>query len=153
MIKLESNIREVVAKLNRIPDTLVRVGTRTLGSATAEIVRIMRRPGLPVRYPIQWDTEKQRRAFFATGGFGNGIPYERTGATQQAWENTAITNGYLVSNVGHKAVFIHGTASGIGKGQSRIHAGRWRLFRPVVDAVVARLPENILQALRIEIVK
>ena len=151
MIKLESNIREVVAKLNRIPGTLVRVGTRTLGGAVGEIVRIMRRPGLPVRYPIQWDSERQRRAFFATGGFGNGIPYERTGATEQAWENTAIANGYLVSNVGHKAVFVYGSASGIG--QSRIHAGRWRIFRPVVNAIVARLPEKVIQALKIEIVK
>lgn len=160
MIKLETNIKEVVAKLNRIPATLVRVGTRTLGGATAEIVRIMQRPGLPVRYPIQWDSPAQQKAYFATGGFGHGIPYGRTGATEQAWENTAIANGYLVSNIGHKAVFMYGTASGVGKGskatrsgQSHIHAGRWRVFRPVVDAVVARLPEKILQALRIEIGK
>lgn len=33
-------------------------------------------PG-PVRYPIQWTSEKQRRAYFATDGFGKGIPYKR----------------------------------------------------------------------------
>jgi hypothetical protein len=151
MIKLETNIKEVVAKLNRFPPMIFMATKRTLAGAANEVAQIMRRPGLPVRYPIQWDSEKQRRAYFATGGFGNGIPYERTGATEQAWENTAIANGYLVSNVGHKAVFVYGSASGIG--QSRIHAGRWRLFRPVVDAVVARLPEKILQALKIEIGK
>jgi len=30
-----------------------------------------------VRYPIQWTSEKQRRAYFATDGFGKGIPYKR----------------------------------------------------------------------------
>lgn len=33
-------------------------------------------PG-PVRYPIEWTSEKQRRAYFATNGFGKGIPYKR----------------------------------------------------------------------------
>lgn len=28
--------------------------------------------------PYQWQTEKQRRAYFATDGFGTGIPYTRT---------------------------------------------------------------------------
>lgn len=33
----------------------------------------------PVFRPIQWKSEKQRRAFFATDGFGGGIPTRRTG--------------------------------------------------------------------------
>jgi hypothetical protein len=35
-------------------------------------------PG-PVKYPIRWTSERQRRAFFATNGFGRGIPTKRTG--------------------------------------------------------------------------
>jgi len=35
-------------------------------------------PG-PVKYPIRWTSERQRRAFFATRGFGRGIPTKRTG--------------------------------------------------------------------------
>lgn len=35
-------------------------------------------PGRP-HYPIRWKTERQRRAFFATNGFGQGIPTRRTG--------------------------------------------------------------------------
>jgi len=38
-----------------------------------------------VRYPIQWASEKQRRAFFATNGFGGGIPYQRTRTLQKSW--------------------------------------------------------------------
>jgi len=33
----------------------------------------------PVKYPIEWTSEKQRKAFFATDGFGGGIPYKRKG--------------------------------------------------------------------------
>jgi hypothetical protein len=38
-----------------------------------------------VRYPIQWASDKQRRAFFATNGFGGGIPYRRTRNLQKSW--------------------------------------------------------------------
>lgn len=38
-----------------------------------------------VKYPIGWTTEKQKRAFFATNGFGRGIPTRRTGKVQQGW--------------------------------------------------------------------
>jgi hypothetical protein len=33
----------------------------------------------------RWKSEKQRRAFFATDGFGKGIPYERTHELRDGW--------------------------------------------------------------------
>ncbi len=36
-------------------------------------------------YPIHWDSEKQRKAFFGTFGFGRGIPTERSGFLQDSW--------------------------------------------------------------------
>ena len=41
-------------------------------------------PATP-HYPIIWQTPKQRRAFFATNGFGRGIPTQRSGKLQEAW--------------------------------------------------------------------
>jgi len=41
-------------------------------------------PG-PVKYKIKWETEKQRQAFFASDGFGNGIPYKRTRQLEDSW--------------------------------------------------------------------
>lgn len=41
-------------------------------------------PG-PVKYPIQWTSEKQRKAFFATNGFGQGIPTIRSNKIVNAW--------------------------------------------------------------------
>lgn len=37
-----------------------------------------------------WQTERQRRAFFATDGFGHGIPYRRTGGLARAWKVTTV---------------------------------------------------------------
>lgn len=41
-------------------------------------------PG-PVKYPIDWQTDKQRKAFFATDGFGSGIPTKRSNALITSW--------------------------------------------------------------------
>jgi hypothetical protein len=35
---------------------------------------------------LRWKSDRQRRAFFATNGFGGGIPYRRTGALQKAYD-------------------------------------------------------------------
>jgi len=160
MFKLQSNIKQVTAKLLKIPSVLENVALGKFRSATAEIVRIMQQPGKPSTRPVDWDSPEQRVAFYASGGFDQGIPYRRSGGTEQAWQHGAISNGFMVSNEGHKAVFLYGTASGVGTGskvtstgQSHIHVGRWPLFRPVVDAIVAKLPDSIRQALRIEIGK
>lgn len=42
-------------------------------------------PAPPVQYPIQWTSDKQRKAFFATDGFGGGIPTVRTGKLEDSW--------------------------------------------------------------------
>lgn len=60
------------------------VSRRLLGNLREE-------PG-PVVYPIKWKTARQRRAFFATNGFGRGIPARRTGALAGAWKVTADTD-------------------------------------------------------------
>lgn len=41
-------------------------------------------PGKP-SYPIRWKSDRQRRAFFATNGFGKGIPTQRSGKLQEGW--------------------------------------------------------------------
>lgn len=44
--------------------------------------KLTQTPG-KVKYPIRWTSERQRRAFFATKGFGRGIPTKRTGAVAE----------------------------------------------------------------------
>ena len=38
-----------------------------------------------MKYPFRWKSERQRRAYFATDGFGWGIPYVRTNALKDGW--------------------------------------------------------------------
>lgn len=46
--------------------------------------------------PYVWESEKQRRAYFATNGFGGGIPYQRTGTLKDAWKYTAQNSNWTM---------------------------------------------------------
>jgi hypothetical protein len=68
-------------------------------------------PG-PVKYPFKWKSDRQRKAFFATDGFGWGIPYVRTNALKDSWrtrirdqQNGAI---FEVDNTADYARFVVG---------------------------------------------
>ena len=50
-------------------------------------------PGGPV-YPIRWKSNKQRRAFFASKGFGRGIPTGRKNVIINAWTAEVTTDPY-----------------------------------------------------------
>jgi len=39
--------------------------------------------------PYRWQSDKQRRAFFATKGFGRGIPSKRNGELSRGWQASA----------------------------------------------------------------
>lgn len=76
-------VRALAAQL---PDEVERMVKRDIRPFVSQEVdkRLRRNPG-KVHYPIQWTSEKQRRAFFATDGFGHGIPYKRTGGLVKSW--------------------------------------------------------------------
>ena len=92
-----SGYKEIGAYLATIADELKPVTTQILAE---EGVRVMQDAEPPQRdvtraeaYPDigfgpGWQSERQRRAYFATDGFGSGIgvPYQRTGATREAWQ-------------------------------------------------------------------
>lgn len=60
------------------------VGVAIAPVLPALATQLQREPGA-VSYPVQWTSEKQRRAFFATKGFGKGIPYRRTHQLAQGY--------------------------------------------------------------------
>ncbi len=39
----------------------------------------------PADYPLRWSSPNQRKAYFASNGFGKGIPYRRTGELANNW--------------------------------------------------------------------
>jgi hypothetical protein len=79
--------------------------------ALKALAKLKRIPGAPV-YPLRWQTEKQRRAYFATDGFGSGIPYRRTGELVEGWdvEVANVDDGVLVAltNPAPETEFVQG---------------------------------------------
>lgn len=64
------------------------------------------------KYPIEWQSERQRKAFFASKGFGRGIPYRRTGKLQASWaieKNFDLNSGKMdLVNNAPEAVYVQG---------------------------------------------
>jgi len=145
------NAKIVKAGFEHLRRAIPEISRLRLYQAAVEIVRRMKQPGKPITYPVKWDTLKQRRAFFATDGFGKGIPTKRTGAYQKAWQVRAVRQspanvGYDVGNPLAHARHIGGRSTG--GGQSKIHKGRWPLFKRQVEIVVKKLPKLVRDHLK-----
>lgn len=84
--------------------------------------------------PYQWQSEKQRRAFFATDGFGGGIPYRRTGKSKN-WTVRTLRRGYQArienKDAGGYMDFVQG------KWQQRGHIkDGWRKLTDIISTNV-----------------
>lgn len=141
-------------KLEGLPQTLSslagkakRAGTKSLEEVAENIRRRMSEEGKPIKYPVRWDSEKQRRAFFATNGFGKGIPHKRTHSYRKGWKVKKFSNGVALQNK-HPAGAIGGDPKT--GWQSRIHRGRWKYLPSVVLQEAKKLPEIVLKNLRVE---
>lgn len=88
-------------------------GMRGRGATAANnaIARLKQVPGSP-KHPIRWTSERQRKAFFASDGFGRGIPTRRSNAIVDAWQSQFIPDrngGILVlENNNPAAEFVQG---------------------------------------------
>lgn len=73
---------------------------------------VPRKRAFPGQYPLPFTTTKQRKAFYASDGFGKGIPYRRTGGTARAWyaevKNSAGGVRFEVGNRSKHARYLYG---------------------------------------------
>ncbi len=139
----------------KVEGDLVRRGLQDLGAEIPKIGRLqfyqtalriksrMSKPGAKPNYPINWVSVKQRKAFFASEGFGGGIPHVRSGRYEGGWDIVSLDDGYRLINRTPGAKFVGGSA--YGTDQSPIHAGRWPLFRDVVEEETEKLPEAVTE--------
>jgi len=131
--------------LERLRRKLPLIGRQRLYDTARLMVKDLSPDNAPLpTYPINWDSLMQARMFMITGGFGEGIPHVRSGRRTK-WKVVPVENGYRLVNSNPRAVHIYGNAYGLG--QSNIHAGRWPLFRDVMDARLSRLPQKVEDAI------
>ena len=144
--RIRSNIPIVRQGLENLCKAIPEVGRMRLYNAALELARRMGIPGLAPTYPIHWDSARQRRSFFASKGFGRGIPTVRTGRYISGWRVERRTvHSYTVINTVSHARFVGGLLTR--DVQSRIHEGRWPLLSDMFEKVVATLPEAVTRHL------
>lgn len=129
-------------KLERLRRKVPLISKKRMYDAVVKIRSYMKVPGTKPVYPINWDTKRQRIAFFASNGFGGGIPTKRNNDYVRAWEVIPTERGYDVGNPLSHARYIGGTFRST-KRQSKIHRGRWRLVKVITDKVLGRLPKAV----------
>lgn len=152
---MPTNAREVLRNIqNFVVRKVPSAGLFVLNAAAKRIQRKMQEPGKPITYPVDWDSVRQMIAFFASNGFGGGIPYRRRNRYEKGWQLRPLPAGVDLGNTERSARFIGGLPSGAdlspGKKQSNIHKGRYRLLRPTVDEETQQLIQEVIDRLRIE---
>jgi len=128
-------VEEIQAFLRTVPRGTIRVAI----DAIADYLLGNERRGLkhsPPRVqhgpgnPYKWQSEKQRRAYFATDGFGGGILYRRTGKMAESWQKRATNDGYRMSlkNASSYAQYVQGDRQQTGHA-----ADKWRKVAAIIS--------------------
>jgi len=82
--------------------------------------------------PFKWTSDKQRRGFFASDGFGQGIPTTRTHEGVNSWTMTEKDSSWTSVKIEGGNVFVQGDW------QQRGHkADGWRKYTDVVTTNIA----------------
>lgn len=85
--------------LEQVPDFVRTITARTANRLAPQALAELRRVPGPPRYPIQFTTERQRRAYFASGGFGRGIPTQRTGRLVMGWRMQVVYSAAALTEI------------------------------------------------------
>ena len=100
-------------------------------------------PGAP-KYPLRWKSARQRRAFFATNGFGGGIPYQRTGKLGAGWniDITPLAEGgqVVLSNTQSYMPFVQGDSTQ----PFHLDTG-WPQMGPIVAEIRQELDDRLVE--------
>ena len=136
-------IEELSAWVSQFNAVNAELGQSVARAIEPELLDELRTQPGKVKYPIAWTSEKQRRAFFATNGFGKGIPYKRRGKLAASWEvNTKARGGAFVlevRNPAEAAQFVYGTLNqrsltAAAKPQQQFHRNTgWQLAARTVN--------------------
>ena len=102
-----------------------------------------------------WQSERQRRAYFATNGFGKGIPYQRQGAHLDAYDlGFQVTRGTIsitLINRWDKSRFVVGGLRLTDPiTQQRMHIqGGWQPVAPRIVTESVRFRAKVIRYIRL----
>lgn len=138
---IDSNMRV----MPRLMQTALRRREKALKRMALRIVAV---PGKPVPRgddALVWTSDLQRKAYFASNGFGAGIPYTRTDDLIKSWdaafEFTPEGGGFSVWSTDPKAPFV------VGEFQQPMFAGRWVNAPRVLDEFAPVVINDVEQTL------
>jgi hypothetical protein len=127
--------------LEKLDQEIPKIGQQRIYNT---MLRIRRRLATPPRrpwYPLDWDSDRQRRFVLAMLRKRGSLPYRPTGRYEKNWHIVKQKAGYSIENTSSFARYASGSASG--EGQSHIHEGRRPLLARVVEEEVRDLPREI----------
>lgn len=85
-VTVDTDVLEAISETAvTAPKRMQQAFNRATASIRAQLYRDLTKEPPRPSYPIRWKSEKQRRAFFATNGFGRGIPTKRSGRYLKGW--------------------------------------------------------------------
>lgn len=94
------------ALLETWPELVEDAAERAFARVQPFVLRDLQATPGPVKYPIAWASEKQRKAFFASDGFGHGIPTRRTGAISRGWDvSLVVTSTRITVNTSNRVPY------------------------------------------------
>ena len=151
------NVYQGVKKVGTASEQIVNAEIETVMNGA---LKVLQKEGKPVPSKINWDTQKQKNAYFYYDAFTlypNKRPpgyvnkhagvhrYKRTGRYGKSFRVTKTGKGALrkwaLENTWPKSMYVGGNAAGAR--QSRIHAGRWPLIKDTVSKFVKRLVTDV----------
>jgi hypothetical protein len=146
-MNIVTNIRSVAKKINYFIKRTPEAARSVLEDTALRIQTRMNVRQEKSDYPVTWDSERQRRAFFATDGFGHGIPYQRTGATKWTIDKSFANEVQLFAP--HPAGPVFGRMPDGAFWQSKIHRKTWPELQTVLSEELEKLPRAIMASLKV----
>lgn len=177
-LTVTDNVGDIGAFLDGYRDTAAQIFVDTVEAIRPQALQALGITPPPVKHPIEWTSRKQQMAYYATDGFGAGIPFVRAtygpGNVQQSWYMKAQINGVDVSSkttivglpsdaalnvqIGNKSPaskYVYGSLakSNPGRFQQKFHINTGWLngYREVtfwLNAVTVQFRQNIRRAFR-----
>ena len=132
-------LAQITEAAETLPEAIYQWTHREVRPFVSQLVqrKFRQEPGA-VHYPIEWTSDKQRMAFFATNGFGGGIPYRRSGELVKQWHVRADYRNGLTSidvyNDAPAATYVYGDEQGLHQQQFHRNTG-WPRFVDEIQAI------------------